>query len=358
MWASAPLSTPLPKKKCGKRPLSVLLPSWHRALTGRVVYQRRWMDRLLTMQATLLSCEMGFRWRGSLRVKNKNSLWDVYQLNVPDLFWWVCRVENDFLTPRKTLHGNSSFYRLLYILPASCVCFLRVKTTDIPKKRKWRHLGGGRWGWGFEVGGGGSPLSIIFLPLANVASSDSGGNNKTQCRETAPRLFPSVDKALAAAEWGERESFLHPWDRQRVRRSCALAAVTCPGATRKFPPQFPRLLLADCLPRADFHRAHNALCGRFKVDIQASRKCLQCDIIVCLWVWQECADGCLGFSLCSFFYSVEAIIWIAAMLRKCAAIWERNKVEYSSGRCSYSSGRAVNLCSPLPKGRSGFKTNI
>lgn len=88
-------------------------------------------------------------------------------------------------------------------------------------------------------GGGGSPLSIIFLPLANVASSDSGGNNKAQCRETAPRLFPSVDKALAAAEWGERESFLHPWDRQRVRRSCALAAVTCPGATRKFPPQFP-----------------------------------------------------------------------------------------------------------------------
>lgn len=39
---------------------------------------------------------------------------------------------------------------------------------------------------------------------------------------------------------------------------------------------------------ADFHRcSHNALYVRFNADAQASRKCLQCDIIVCLWFWEE-----------------------------------------------------------------------
>lgn len=75
------------------------------------------------------------------------------------------------------------------------------------------------------------------------------GNNNTQCRETAPRLFPSLDKAVATTEQETGESFLHPRDTHFVRRSCAFGANTCPIATHELLLQFPVYLPLITCPR-------------------------------------------------------------------------------------------------------------
>lgn len=50
-------TVPLSIQENGKRTSSVLLPSWHGLFSGRVVCQRKWMDRPLTMQQHISAVE-------------------------------------------------------------------------------------------------------------------------------------------------------------------------------------------------------------------------------------------------------------------------------------------------------------
>lgn len=136
----------------------------------------------------------------------------------------------DFL--RSILHVNHSVftrspYQLLYILWASCVCFLRVKTTDIPKKHKWAHLG--------------PLLGIIFLLSLEGTITHNAG------KQLADYFLPLIRRELLQNR--RQESFLQPWDKRRVRRSCAFVANTCPVATREPLPQFPVGLPLIICPR-------------------------------------------------------------------------------------------------------------
>ena len=54
MWTP---TVPLSVQENGKRTPSVLLPSWHSLFSGRVVCQRKWKDRPLTMQQRISAVE-------------------------------------------------------------------------------------------------------------------------------------------------------------------------------------------------------------------------------------------------------------------------------------------------------------
>lgn len=73
---------------------------------------------------------------------------------------------------------------LLHNLPGSSVCFLRVKTTDVPQKHKLAEE---------------QPTEHYPTP-ADYCSLLSLGGTITQCREAAPTLFPSLDKAVATTD--------------------------------------------------------------------------------------------------------------------------------------------------------------
>lgn len=92
-----------------------------------------------------------------------------------------------------------------------------------------------------------SPCGLMQPPLTL-------GNNYTQCREAAPKLFPSLDKAVATTELKTEESILRPREKQSVRRSCAFGTSTCPVATHeplwtaillRFPVDLP-LIICPC----------------------------------------------------------------------------------------------------------------
>lgn len=71
--------------------------------------------------------------------------------------------KTDFSTPGKTLYANSSHFTHISCLEFCCVCFLTVKTTDIPKKDL---LEGTLVGEG-EVGGGcGEGTAKHYFPPA------------------------------------------------------------------------------------------------------------------------------------------------------------------------------------------------
>lgn len=140
-------------------------------------------------------------------------------------------------------------------------------------------------------------LMIIFVLLPPLTR----GNNNTQCRETAPRLFPSLNKNVYF-RIADRRVIFTPGGRMQCEK------ILC-RHWRHLPHRRPWTLAVSRLCPADY--LHTLTSSSHKVHCiwdwrHAARKCSRCHITVCLRGWEEHTEDVRNYL---FFEQPRKVLW-------------------------------------------------
>lgn len=140
-------------------------------------------------------------------------------------------------------------------------------------------------------------LMIIFVPLPPLTR----GNNNTQCRETAPRLFPSLNKNVYL-RIADRRVIFTPEGRMQCEKILCRHWQHLPHR-RPWTLAVSRLRPADYLPTltSSSHKVHCISDWRHAV-----RKCSPCHITVCLRGWEERTEDVRNYL---FFERPRKVLW-------------------------------------------------